>query len=111
MLRICLGRGQLLVSPGKAVCLNGREQDESAVSRTIWAAPALTTRKRRDSVSGLGHPVVERDLLPWFVLILYPARAVLNITFGHVSKSRAIERPDLLSVKDAIKGTGTVDAD
>jgi hypothetical protein len=29
---------------------NGRRQDERAVSRTISAAPALTTRKRRNSL-------------------------------------------------------------
>jgi hypothetical protein len=31
---------------------NGREQDESAVSGTIHAAVALTTRKMTESVSG-----------------------------------------------------------
>ena len=31
---------------------DGREQDERAVSRTMWAAPALTTRKTRRPVSG-----------------------------------------------------------
>jgi hypothetical protein len=31
---------------------NGCEQDESAVSGTIHAAVALTTRKKRESVSG-----------------------------------------------------------
>src|SRR5215469_7042285 len=33
-------------------CENGREPDESAVSRTMSAAPALTTRNTRESVSG-----------------------------------------------------------
>jgi hypothetical protein len=31
---------------------NGCQQDERAVSRTIYAAAGLTTRKRRESVSG-----------------------------------------------------------
>jgi hypothetical protein len=31
---------------------NGREQNESAVSGTIWAALALTIREKRDSLSG-----------------------------------------------------------
>ena len=34
--------------------------------------------------------MIERDLLPRFVLILYPARD-LNITFGHMSRSRVLD--------------------
>jgi hypothetical protein len=35
---------------------DGREQDETAVSRTIRAALALTTRKKRESVCGKRKP-------------------------------------------------------
>jgi hypothetical protein len=38
-----------------------REEDGAAAG-TIITAPALTTRKRKESVFGLGHPVVERNL-------------------------------------------------
>jgi hypothetical protein len=31
---------------------NSCEEDERAVSRTIWGAPAPTTRKRRESLFG-----------------------------------------------------------
>jgi hypothetical protein len=38
----------------------GREQDERAVSGTICADPALTTRKKRESVSGGRGSAFER---------------------------------------------------
>jgi hypothetical protein len=50
---------------------NGCERDETGISRTIVAAPALTTREIRESVSALYHA------------------AELNFTFGHMSKGRS----------------------
>jgi len=40
------------MSGAALVVENGYEQDERAVSGTICAASALTTRERRESVSG-----------------------------------------------------------
>jgi hypothetical protein len=48
MVRGCLPSGQLFASFGKAPrCVGGCEEDERAVSGTIWADLALTTRKER----------------------------------------------------------------
>jgi hypothetical protein len=48
MVRGCLPSGQLSASFGKAArCESGCEEDERAVSGTIWAALALTTRKKK----------------------------------------------------------------
>jgi uncharacterized protein len=48
-----LGGGQLLVSLAMTLAARSDcEEDEIAVSSTICAAPALTTRKQRESFSG-----------------------------------------------------------
>src|SRR5215467_2337191 len=63
---------------------NGCEREESAVSGTICAAPALPTRKRRES--GFRQRMIERGLLP--PSCLFRTLREFNITSRHVSKGR-----------------------
>jgi len=64
------GRGSTALQGGTH-SENGRAQDERSASGTISAAPALTTRKKRESVSGRMKRVLkqcrlgQRILGPW----------------------------------------------